>query len=125
MALARRRDGKPLVEMLFRGHPKTADEWILLAMYLRGALKKRPGKAADRTVLRAAELYPQIKRVLPTAVAKTRRRLRPGQVRKAAIACTLAYLRDQGYALGGDTEQKVDNRLRQSRQPRKSKSRRK
>lgn len=119
LALAHKRDGRPLVEMLFMDHPKNVDEWALLAAYLAGVLKKRPGKAPDQTVSRAAELYPKIKQAMPAAMAQAGRRLRHGQARKAAIACTLAYLREHGYALAPDTEQKLENRLRRSKRPRR------
>jgi hypothetical protein len=117
--LAREGDGRLLVELICRGHPKTADEGLLLDAYRRGALKGRPGKAPDKTVARAVELYPLIK----SALQKSGHRPRHGRGKNAAIACTLAYLRDvEGHNIDAGIEPKVENRLRRSRQPRKPKS---
>ena len=111
---------KPLVLRLLEGHPKTDDECLLLAAFALGLLEKRPGKAADPAMLRAAELYPKIRRMLPSSLPRGHR-LRRGMRRKAQLACTLAYLRELGYPVP-DTEayrDKLDNYLRRSRQPRK------
>ena len=115
MALEQKGDGKPLVAMLFAGHPQTVDEWLLLAAYHRGDLHRRPGPRANETIARAAALYPMIKRDLPDAAVASGKRMRSGQLRKAAIACALAYL---GQGPEG-AEQKLENLLRRSRRPRK------
>jgi hypothetical protein len=108
--------GKPLVTMLFAGHPNTDDEWLLLAAYLRGDFDKRPGRPADDAVNRAADLYPKVKRDLHQFVQETGARMRTGRKADAAIACTLAYLRDCGYAV--PERGKLRNKLKRSKKPR-------
>ena len=112
-------DARPFVEMLFAGHPKNEDEWLLLAAYLRGDLRKRPGRPADDAVTRAAKLYPKVRRNLHQFEQETGRRLRPH--REAALACTLAYLREQGYAV--PELKKLDNYLHRSKIRRSKKAR--
>jgi hypothetical protein len=115
MSLVHYEDGRPLAAMVAAGHPKTDDERLVLAAYFRGDFKKRPGRAPDEAVLRAARLYPTIKRDLQKYEQATGTRLRPR--REAAIACTLAYLRDQGYPV--PEREKLEHKLRRSKKPRK------
>ena len=121
MRLVRHSDGKPLAAMMLSGdHPKNLDEFHLLVAYLRGDLKRRPGSPGNAAVIQAAELYPKIRRGLDKLERETGRRLRPR--REAAIACTLAYLREQGHAVPDDLK-KLDNRLNRSKKPRTKKPR--
>ena len=74
-------------------------------------------------MIRAAELYPKAKSAFSKFEKETGRRIRKGSKRrKAWIALTLAFLREQGYAVPDEDpaldkfEKKLDNRLRRSKQ---------
>jgi hypothetical protein len=106
-------DFAPLAGAILLGHPKNDDERYFLAWYLIYGRNKPRGRPQDPAVVRAAEVYPQVRRTIKELP------IRHGRRREAAIAATFSYLRHQGYA--APEREKFENYIRRSKKRRAKK----